>query len=74
MAFVPLLAAQNKLAAERTIKYFFIQASASALIFYFSLHNFYYSGRGVVIGTSTLPLLGIALALLLKLGAAPLHF
>jgi len=74
IAFIPLLASQNKLAAETTLKYFFIQASASALIFFFSAHNFYYSAITSLFTLRLFPCVGITLALLLKLGAAPLHF
>nr|YP_010352982.1 NADH dehydrogenase subunit 2 [Prionopetalum kraepelini]UOF70465.1 NADH dehydrogenase subunit 2 [Prionopetalum kraepelini] len=74
MAFIPLIVSNNKLSNESTLKYFFIQATGSIIIFMsiiimgqtnmsnsMDLQN--------IIKHSLVPL-----ALMLKLGAAPFHF
>nr|YP_009108333.1 NADH dehydrogenase subunit 2 [Tenuibranchiurus glypticus]AIU94544.1 NADH dehydrogenase subunit 2 [Tenuibranchiurus glypticus] len=66
ISFLPLISSKtNLLSSEAALKYFLIQALGSAIIIF---------STTLPSMTSNLPLTFLALALLLKMGAAPLHF
>nr|YP_009024529.1 NADH dehydrogenase subunit 2 [Nobia grandis]AHB38955.1 NADH dehydrogenase subunit 2 [Nobia grandis] len=72
MSFIPMIInlENNKKSSEAAIKYFLIQAIASAMVIFSSLLFFMYSGNQF----STTPNILMTLALCLKLGMAPFHF
>nr|CDN96561.1 NADH dehydrogenase subunit 2 [Cherax quadricarinatus] len=66
MSFIPLISSsENQLPSEASLKYFLVQALGSAIIILSSTLTFF---------IPMVSLSFISLALLLKLGAAPLHF
>ncbi|KAG7168731.1 Cytochrome c oxidase subunit 1-like 14, partial [Homarus americanus] len=66
LSFIPLIITKNnQYSSESALKYFLIQALGSAIIIF--------SASIILISPSVAPLC-LALALLLKLGAAPFHF
>nr|AII19574.1 NADH dehydrogenase subunit 2 [Octomeris sp. BKKC-2014] len=72
MSFIPLVInlENNKKSSEAAIKYFLIQAIASAMVIFSALTFFIYSGNFL----SPKFNLVISLALMTKLGMAPFHF
>nr|YP_010352995.1 NADH dehydrogenase subunit 2 [Archispirostreptus gigas]UOF70478.1 NADH dehydrogenase subunit 2 [Archispirostreptus gigas] len=74
MAFIPIILTNNKLSNESALKYFFIQASGSIIIFFSAvvLMQMTFSASMDVLNMLTINL--IPLALMLKLGIAPTHF
>nr|QIT06406.1 NADH dehydrogenase subunit 2 [Neelides sp. FZ-2019] len=72
MGFIPLIfISPNLKSMEASIKYFLVQAIGSSLIIFSSLIQFYNQNSLNLINISNK---FIILALMLKLGAAPLHF
>nr|YP_010352917.1 NADH dehydrogenase subunit 2 [Chaleponcus netus]UOF70322.1 NADH dehydrogenase subunit 2 [Chaleponcus netus] len=74
MAFIPLIISNDKLSNESTLKYFFIQATGSIIIFLSIIlisHTAMINSMDMqnIIKYSLIPM-----ALMLKLGAAPFHF
>ena len=67
LSFIPIILTNKKniLSSEATLKYFLTQALGSAILLVGALLNFF---------SSFFPQVIILLALLLKVGAAPLHF
>nr|YP_010490396.1 NADH dehydrogenase subunit 2 [Ashinkailepas seepiophila]UWM12882.1 NADH dehydrogenase subunit 2 [Ashinkailepas seepiophila] len=72
MSFIPMIinSDQNKKSSEAAVKYFLIQAMASAIILFSSLMFIMYSSNMI----SFIPNLMMTMALGMKLGMAPLHF
>nr|YP_009471521.1 NADH dehydrogenase subunit 2 [Tesseropora rosea]AVH80317.1 NADH dehydrogenase subunit 2 [Tesseropora rosea] len=72
MSFIPLIInlETNKKSSEAAIKYFLIQAIASALVIFCSMFFFIYTGVFFILSPNIL----ITLALCTKLGMAPFHF
>nr|YP_009227901.1 NADH dehydrogenase subunit 2 [Acasta sulcata]AII19548.1 NADH dehydrogenase subunit 2 [Acasta sulcata] len=72
MSFIPMIInlENNKKSSEAAIKYFLIQAIASAIVIFSALY--YYLYNGYVFSTS--PNILITLSLSMKLGMAPFHF
>nr|YP_009537168.1 NADH dehydrogenase subunit 2 [Semibalanus balanoides]AYJ83648.1 NADH dehydrogenase subunit 2 [Semibalanus balanoides]AYJ83661.1 NADH dehydrogenase subunit 2 [Semibalanus balanoides]AYJ83674.1 NADH dehydrogenase subunit 2 [Semibalanus balanoides] len=72
MSFIPMIINldNNKKSSEAAIKYFLIQAMASALVIFSSLY-FYLLNSHTLSSTSNIL---ITLALCMKLGMAPFHF
>nr|YP_010142234.1 NADH dehydrogenase subunit 2 [Chthamalus malayensis]QQK92492.1 NADH dehydrogenase subunit 2 [Chthamalus malayensis] len=72
MSFIPLIInlENNKKSSEAAIKYFLVQAVASAVVIFSSLFFFLFNGTFVSLGFN----LVFTLSLLIKLGMAPLHF
>nr|YP_010729637.1 NADH dehydrogenase subunit 2 [Acasta cyathus]WEF49310.1 NADH dehydrogenase subunit 2 [Acasta cyathus] len=72
MSFIPMIInlENNKKSSEAAIKYFLIQAVASAIVIFSSLYFYLYSGYTF----SNAPNIMITLALAMKLGMAPFHF
>lgn len=75
LAIIPLMAQHHHpRAAEATIKYFIIQATAAAIILFASVTNAWLSGQWEIQQTThNLPITLIILALALKTGLAPFH-
>nr|YP_009740784.1 NADH dehydrogenase subunit 2 [Ruidocollaris convexipennis]QID03772.1 NADH dehydrogenase subunit 2 [Ruidocollaris convexipennis] len=72
LSFIPLMSnSQNKLSSEASLKYFLIQALASSILLFATilLHL-----NNSIIYMNHIILTLISLSLLLKMGAAPLHF
>nr|YP_010577130.1 NADH dehydrogenase subunit 2 [Striatobalanus tenuis]UZN92576.1 NADH dehydrogenase subunit 2 [Striatobalanus tenuis] len=72
MSFIPMIInlENNKKSSEAAIKYFLIQAMASAMVIFMALYFYLFSGYVF----SQTPNLLITLALCMKLGMAPFHF
>nr|YP_010701553.1 NADH dehydrogenase subunit 2 [Amphibalanus reticulatus]WCJ53101.1 NADH dehydrogenase subunit 2 [Amphibalanus reticulatus] len=72
MSFIPMIInlENNKKSSESAIKYFLIQAIASAIIIFSSLYFYFFNGYMF----SNTPNVMITLALCMKLGMAPFHF
>nr|YP_009935097.1 NADH dehydrogenase subunit 2 [Semibalanus cariosus]QNS22939.1 NADH dehydrogenase subunit 2 [Semibalanus cariosus] len=72
MSFIPMIINldNNKKSSEAAIKYFLVQAIASALVIFSSLYFYMYNGNAF----SSTPNILITLALCMKLGMAPFHF
>lgn len=72
ISFIPIIInlERNKKSSEAAVKYFLIQAIASAIVIFRSLY-YYFFNRDVF---SIAPNFLITLALCLKLGIAPFHF
>nr|UQJ73721.1 NADH dehydrogenase subunit 2 [Pseudohynobius flavomaculatus] len=75
LAIIPLMTKlHHPRAAEAAIKYFLIQASASALILCTSTINAWFTGEWTIMNTQTqLSSIMLTIALSLKLGIAPFH-
>nr|YP_009121658.1 NADH dehydrogenase subunit 2 [Balanus balanus]AJG02910.1 NADH dehydrogenase subunit 2 [Balanus balanus] len=72
MSFIPMIInlENNKKSSEAAIKYFLIQAIASAVMIFSSMYFYLYSGSTF----SCTPNVLVTLALCMKLGMAPFHF
>uniref|UniRef100_A0AAU7YSS5 NADH-ubiquinone oxidoreductase chain 2 n=1 Tax=Potamanthus sp. 08HH02 TaxID=3126549 RepID=A0AAU7YSS5_9INSE len=73
LSFIPLMTQNNQFAAEAALKYFLVQALASAMLLFAVLVSFIMTPSGL----SSLPyiiLVPLSSALFLKMGAAPFHF
>nr|YP_009726405.1 NADH dehydrogenase subunit 2 [Batrachuperus sp. 2 PZ-2020]QHR93044.1 NADH dehydrogenase subunit 2 [Batrachuperus sp. 2 PZ-2020] len=75
LAIIPLMTKlHHPRATEAAIKYFLIQASASALILFSSTINAWFTGEWTIINIQTqLPSIMLTIALAMKLGIAPFH-
>nr|YP_006303651.2 NADH dehydrogenase subunit 2 [Moolgarda cunnesius]AEK53198.2 NADH dehydrogenase subunit 2 [Moolgarda cunnesius] len=75
LAIIPLMAQHHHpRAAEATMKYFLIQATAAAMLLFASATNAWMSGQWEIQQTThNLPMTMIILALALKTGLAPFH-
>nr|YP_007374639.1 NADH dehydrogenase subunit 2 [Oscaecilia ochrocephala]ACS37132.1 NADH dehydrogenase subunit 2 [Oscaecilia ochrocephala] len=75
LAIIPLLIQQHHpRATEATMKYFLTQAAASALILFATLMNAWTTGEWEIKLMSPTPSNMITIALMMKLGLAPVHF
>nr|ATN40437.1 NADH dehydrogenase subunit 2 [Xizicus howardi] len=74
LSFIPLMSnTKNILSTEASLKYFLIQAIASALLLFSLIMMFLMSNMSILLNHEVFLLL-ISSALLLKMGAAPFHF
>nr|YP_009024570.1 NADH dehydrogenase subunit 2 [Amolops ricketti]AHL84090.1 NADH dehydrogenase subunit 2 [Amolops ricketti] len=75
LAIIPIMAkTPHPRAIEAATKYFLIQATASALILFSSLINAWQTGEWYISSISGAPMNALSIALMMKLGVAPLHF
>nr|ARH54780.1 NADH dehydrogenase subunit 2 [Trigonopterus sp. 8 AH-2016] len=73
LSIIPLMQTKfNKFSAEASIKYFIIQAMASSILLFSIIMNSYMNFLSF--NLSSFSALTMDLALILKMGAAPLHF
>nr|QCS26666.1 NADH dehydrogenase subunit 2 [Pachyhynobius shangchengensis] len=75
LAIIPLMTKlHHPRATEAAVKYFLIQASASALILFSSTINAWFTGEWTIMNTQTnLSSIILTIALSMKLGIAPFH-
>nr|AAK56879.1 NADH dehydrogenase subunit II [Rana pretiosa] len=75
LAIIPLMTkTPHPRAIEAATKYFLTQAAASALILFSSLINAWQTGEWSINSLTDLPTNALSIALMMKLGLAPLHF
>nr|QHI42427.1 NADH dehydrogenase subunit 2 [Strix aluco] len=76
LAIIPMIAkSHHPRAIEATIKYFLVQATASALLLFSSMTNAWSSGQwDITQMTCTTPCLLMTMAIAMKLGLVPFHF
>ena len=75
LAIIPLITkTPHPRAIEAATKYFLTQAAASALILFSCLINAWQTGEWNFISLTDLPMGTLSIALIIKLGLAPLHF
>nr|ADL57009.1 NADH dehydrogenase subunit 2 [Lithobates magnaocularis] len=75
LAIIPLMTKNpHPRAIEAATKYFLTQATASALILFSALINAWQVGEWGINSLTDLPSLTLSLAIMMKLGLAPLHF
>nr|YP_010723704.1 NADH dehydrogenase subunit 2 [Strix aluco]WDW30366.1 NADH dehydrogenase subunit 2 [Strix aluco] len=76
LAIIPMIAkSHHPRAIEATIKYFLVQATASALLLFSSMANAWSSGQwDITQMTHTVPCLLMTMAIAMKLGLVPFHF
>nr|AAK56894.1 NADH dehydrogenase subunit II [Rana muscosa]AAK56897.1 NADH dehydrogenase subunit II [Rana muscosa] len=75
LAIIPLMTKMpHPRAIEAATKYFLTQAAASALILFSSLINAWQTGEWNIDSLTDLPMNALSIALMMKLGLAPLHF
>nr|AKQ19834.1 NADH dehydrogenase subunit 2 [Pelophylax sp. GM4-14] len=75
LAIIPLMTkTPHPRAIEAATKYFLTQAAASALVLFSSLINAWQTGEWNIDSISDLPMNVLSIALMMKLGLAPLHF
>nr|NP_059951.1 NADH dehydrogenase subunit 2 [Typhlonectes natans]AAF78148.1 NADH dehydrogenase subunit 2 [Typhlonectes natans] len=75
LAIMPLLIQHHHpRAAEATMKYFLTQAAAATLILFAALMNAWQSGQWATTALSHIPSNLTTIALMMKLGLAPVHF
>nr|BAG28340.1 NADH dehydrogenase subunit 2 [Tsingymantis antitra] len=75
LAIIPLMTKKpHPRAIEAATKYFLTQATASALVLFSALINAYYTGEWAIALLSTPPATSLSIALMMKLGLAPMHF
>nr|ABL11131.1 NADH dehydrogenase subunit 2 [Pelophylax saharicus]ABL11132.1 NADH dehydrogenase subunit 2 [Pelophylax saharicus]ADO66056.1 NADH dehydrogenase subunit 2 [Pelophylax saharicus] len=75
LAIIPLMTkTSHPRAIEAGTKYFLTQAAASALVLFSSLINAWQTGEWSVNSLTDLPMNALSIALMMKLGLAPLHF
>nr|YP_009183153.1 NADH dehydrogenase subunit 2 [Rana huanrensis]ALM54855.1 NADH dehydrogenase subunit 2 [Rana huanrensis] len=75
LAIIPLMTKYpHPRAIEAATKYFLTQAAASALILFSSLINAWQTGEWNINSLSDLPVTTFSIAIMMKLGLAPLHF
>nr|AAK56885.1 NADH dehydrogenase subunit II [Rana cascadae] len=75
LAIIPLMTKMpHPRAIEAATKYFLTQAAASALILFSSLINAWQTGEWNINSLTDLPMNALSIALMMKLGLAPLHF
>nr|ACR77905.1 NADH dehydrogenase subunit 2 [Amolops daorum] len=75
LAIIPIMTkTPHPRAVEAATKYFLIQATASALVLFSSLINAWQVGQWHIATLTDLPMNVLSIALMMKLGLAPLHF
>nr|BCG05727.1 NADH dehydrogenase subunit 2 [Glandirana rugosa] len=75
LAIIPLMTkTPHPRAIEAATKYFLTQAAASALLLFSSLMNAWHTGEWSINSLTDLPMNTLSIALMMKLGLAPLHF
>nr|ARX63155.1 NADH dehydrogenase subunit 2 [Poyntonia paludicola] len=75
LAIIPLMTkTPHPRAIEAATKYFLTQATASALILFSSLINAWTTGEWNILSLLNPPMAPLTIALMMKLGLAPLHF
>nr|YP_010192470.1 NADH dehydrogenase subunit 2 [Rana johnsi]QZO77439.1 NADH dehydrogenase subunit 2 [Rana johnsi] len=75
LAIIPLMTkTPHPRAIEAATKYFLTQAAASALILFSSLINAWQTGEWNINSLTDLPMNALSIAIMMKLGLAPLHF
>nr|QQV68565.1 NADH dehydrogenase subunit 2 [Amolops chunganensis] len=75
LAIIPIMTKiPHPRAIEAATKYFLIQATASALVLFSSLINAWQVGQWNISTLTDLPMNILSIALMMKLGLAPLHF
>nr|BAT62435.1 NADH dehydrogenase subunit 2 [Meristogenys jerboa] len=75
LAIIPILTkTPHPRAIEAATKYFLTQAAASALVLFSSLINAWHTGEWSINSLTDLPVNAISIAIMMKLGLAPLHF
>nr|ACR77885.1 NADH dehydrogenase subunit 2 [Amolops cf. chunganensis SCUM 045818HX] len=75
LAIIPVMTKiPHPRAIEAATKYFLIQATASALVLFSSLINAWQVGQWEISTLTHLPMNILSIALMMKLGLAPLHF
>nr|ATL15865.1 NADH dehydrogenase subunit 2 [Rhacophorus modestus] len=75
LAIIPIMTkTPHPRAIEAATKYFLTQATASALVLFSALMNAWKTGEWHITMMSDLPSIALSMALMMKLGLAPLHF
>nr|YP_009229623.1 NADH dehydrogenase subunit 2 [Amolops loloensis]ALT66293.1 NADH dehydrogenase subunit 2 [Amolops loloensis] len=75
LAIIPIMTKiPHPRAVEAATKYFLTQATASALVLFSSLINAWQVGEWNISALTNLPMNVLSIALMMKLGLAPLHF
>nr|UGY86863.1 NADH dehydrogenase subunit 2 [Amolops mantzorum] len=75
LAIIPIMTkTPHPRAVEAATKYFLTQATASALVLFSSLINAWQVGEWNISALTDLPMNVLSIALMMKLGLAPLHF
>nr|ACR77887.1 NADH dehydrogenase subunit 2 [Amolops compotrix]ACR77897.1 NADH dehydrogenase subunit 2 [Amolops compotrix] len=75
LAIIPIMTkTPHPRAVEAATKYFLIQATASALVLLSSLINAWQVGQWDISTLTNLPMNVLSMALMMKLGMAPMHF
>nr|ACR77917.1 NADH dehydrogenase subunit 2 [Amolops tuberodepressus] len=75
LAIIPIMTkTPHPRAVEAATKYFLTQATASALVLFSSLINAWQVGEWNISALTNLPMNVLSIALMMKLGLAPLHF
>nr|BAG28328.1 NADH dehydrogenase subunit 2 [Guibemantis tornieri] len=75
LALIPIMTKNpHPRAIEAATKYFLTQATASALVLFSTLINAWQMGEWTLTNLSELPSTAVSIALMMKLGLAPLHF
>nr|AAT09582.1 NADH dehydrogenase subunit 2 [Lithobates warszewitschii] len=75
MAIIPLMTkTHHPRAIEAATKYFLTQATASALLLFSSLINAWQTGEWAINSLLDLPMNALSIAIMMKIGLAPLHF
>nr|AIZ97068.1 NADH dehydrogenase subunit 2 [Cornufer vitiensis] len=75
LAIIPLMIkSHHPRSIEASTKYFLTQASASALLLFTCLFNAWLTGEWSITSLSHIPSLALSIALMTKLGLAPMHF
>nr|UEE87735.1 NADH dehydrogenase subunit 2 [Nidirana yeae] len=75
LAIIPLMTkVPHPRAVEAATKYFLTQATASALVLFSALINAWQTGEWSINSLTDLPMNTLSIALMMKLGLAPLHF
>nr|BAJ04514.1 NADH dehydrogenase subunit 2 [Meristogenys kinabaluensis] len=75
LAIIPILTkTTHPRAIEAATKYFLTQAAASMLILFSSLISAWQTGQWYIDSLTDLPINAISIAIMMKLGLAPLHF
>nr|AOY39695.1 NADH dehydrogenase subunit 2 [Scolytinae sp. BMNH 1040319] len=73
LSMMPIMKSKNKLSSESMMKYFITQALASAIIL-FSILTFMMNTNEIIFMSNKTNSTLLELSLLMKMGAAPLHF
>nr|AVP81837.1 NADH dehydrogenase subunit 2 [Sylvirana maosonensis] len=75
LAIIPMMTmTPHPRAIEAATKYFLTQATASALVLFSSLINAWQTGEWTIYALTDLPMNALSIALMMKLGLAPMHF